>query len=252
MQPKIALQLYTLRDALAQDFAGTLARIAAIGYQNVESAFFPEGMTVSQGAQLIREAGLTVMAAHCELPLDDQTSAVLDQVAALGCGRMIWHGWPQDADYSSLDGIKRLVDRYNQANAVATTSGLQFGLHNHWWEMEPVENQYPYQIFLRELDPSIFFEVDTYWAKTAGRDPVQIVTEMGARAPLLHIKDGPAIKNQPMVAVGDGTQDIPALVQAGQDNVEWLIVELDACATDMFTAVERSFTYLVGQGLAQA
>lgn len=252
MMPKIALQLYTLRDAFAQDFAGALARIAAIGYKNVETAFFPEGMTVAAAAEMIKQAGLTVMAAHCELPLDDQATPVLDQMVALNCQRMIWHGWPQDPDYGSIDGIKRLAERYNQANAVATTNGFQFGLHNHWWEMEAVEGQYPYQILLQELDPTIFFEVDTYWAKTARRDPVQLVTELGARAPLLHLKDGPAIKGQPMVAVGDGTQNIPAIAQAANGNAEWMIVELDACATDMFTAVERSFKYLVNSGLAEA
>ena len=252
MPPQIALQLYTLREAFTQDFAGTLARIAAIGYKNVESAFFPEGLTVAEGARLIQAAGLTVMAAHCELPLDEQTTPVLDQMTELNCQRMIWHGWPQDPEYSSLDGIKRLAQRYNQANAVATSNGYQFGLHNHWWEMEPVQGLYPYQILLQELDPSIFFEVDTYWAKTAGLDPVQLVTELGARAPLLHIKDGPAVKGQPMVAAGEGTQNIPAIVQAANGNAEWLIVELDACATDMFTAVEKSFQYLVNNGLAQA
>jgi sugar phosphate isomerase/epimerase len=252
MPPKIALQLYTLRDAFAQDFTGTLERIAAIGYTNVESAFFPEGISVQEAARRIRQAGLTVMAAHCELPLDEQTIPVLEQVATLGCTRMIWHGWPQDPDYGSVDGIKRLAELYNLANAVATTHNLQFGLHNHWWEMEPVEDQYPYQILLQELDPTIFFEVDTYWTKTAGRDPVQIVTEMGERAPLLHIKDGPAVKDQPMVAAGDGTMDIPAIAQAANGHAEWLIVELDACATDMFTAVERSFRYLVNRGIAQA
>ncbi len=252
MPPKISLQLYTLRDALAQDFAGTLDRIAAFGYKNVESAFFPEGISVQEGARLIRQAGLTVMSVHGELPLDEQTTPVLEQVAALGSTRLVWHGWPQDSDYSSIDGIKRLAERYNLANAVATTHNLQLGLHNHWWEMEPVEGYFPYQVMLQELDPTIFFEVDTYWVRTAGLSPVHVVKEMGERAPLLHIKDGPAIKGQLMVAVGDGSLDIPAIVQAADGHAEWLIVELDECATDMFTAVARSFQYLVGQGLAEA
>lgn len=252
MPPQIALQLYTLRDAFAQDFAGTLDKIAAIGYKSVETAFFPEGVTVQAAAQQIQQAGLTIMAVHCELPLGNEQTAVLEQMATLGCTRMVWHGWPQDADYSSIDGIKRLADRYNHANAVAVVNGYQFGLHNHWWEMEPVAGQYPYQILLAELDAAIFFELDTYWTKTAGRDPVKIVQELGQQAPLLHIKDGPATKEDPMVAVGDGSQDFPAILHASNGNAEWLIVELDRCASDMFSAVERSFHYLVDNNIGQA
>jgi sugar phosphate isomerase/epimerase len=247
-KPQIALQLYTLRDALAQDFAGTLQRVAEIGYMAVETAFWPDGITVQQAADEIHRAGLSIMAAHVELPLDDQQQPVLDAMATLGCTRAIWHGWPQDPLYSTVDGIKRLAERYNAANAVARAHGLTFGLHNHWWEFEPVAGHYPYQILLQEIDPTIFFEVDTYWVKTAaprGRpDPAQVVAELGARAPLIHVKDGPAVKGEPMVAVGDGSQDFFKILQAADGHAGWFIVELDQCATDMLVAVERSHRYL--------
>jgi sugar phosphate isomerase/epimerase len=243
-KPQIALQLYTLRDALAQDFAGALQRIAEIGYTAVETAFWPNGISVQQAAGMIRRAGLTVMAAHVELPLDDQQQSVLDAMATLGCTRAVWHGWPQDPDYGTVEGVKRLAERYDAANAVARAHGLTLGLHNHWWEFEPVAGQYPYQILLQEIDPSIFFEVDTYWVKTAGCDPAKVVAEIGARAPLIHVKDGPAMKGEPMVAVGDGSQDFSAILQAADGRAEWFIVELDQCATDMLMAVERSYRYL--------
>jgi hypothetical protein len=68
---------------------------------------------------------------------------------------------------------------------------------------------------------------------------------------LLHIKDGPAVRGEPMVAVGDGVLDVPSIIQAGAGSTQWLIVELDACATDMMEAVEKSYDYLVGKGLAR-
>ena len=71
-----------------------------------------------------------------------------------------------------------------------------------------------------------------------------MVQEFGARAPLLHIKDGPAVKSEAMVAVGDGSLDFPAIIQAAADHSEWLIVELDRCNSDMFEAVARSYRYL--------
>ena len=114
------------------------------------------------------------------------------------------------------------------------THGLRLCVHNHWWEYLAVEGSYPYKEMLERLDPMIGFEVDTYWVKTGGCDPAAVVKEMGKRAPLLHIKDGPAVREKPQVAVGDGALDFPAIIKAGQGTTEWLIVELDSCATDIF------------------
>ncbi len=250
MNPQLALQLYTVRDALTADFARTLQQVAAIGYRAVESAFLPAGMTFPAAAQQINAAGLEIIAAHCELPLDDQQAAVLAQMATLGCRRLIWHGWPQDPEYSTLDGIKRLAARYNAANRVAQTNGYIFGLHNHWWECEPVDGQLPYQVLLAELDPTIFFELDTYWARTAGLDPAAILRELGDRAPLVHIKDGPAVKGAVKAAVGDGVMDIPAIATAATA-ADYFIVELDDYAGDMLEAVARSYHYLTTNGFVR-
>ncbi len=251
MLPPIALQLYTVRNLLTDQFMPILEKIAEIGYVGVETAFFADKITLKQAAQIFKDLDLKVPAIHSEIPLGDHEKAVLEEAAIFGSQRIVWHGWPQDADYGSVDGIKRLAERYNQGNAVAQTNGYRFGIHNHWWEFEMVEGQYPYQILAAEMDPSIFFEVDTYWVKRAGCDPVAVVTELGSRAPILHIKDGPAVKDQPMLAVGQGRMDFPAILQAAGEHVDWLIIEMDECATDMMTAVEVSYRYLVAQGLGR-
>jgi sugar phosphate isomerase/epimerase len=245
MPASIGLQLYTLRKSLAHDVAGGLHRVAEIGYQGVETAFFDQRMTPDATARLLRELGLTVFAAHTPLPLGDGQEETLRLADILGCRRVVWHGWPEDPRYSSLDGIRALVEEYNRAAAVATAHGLQLGLHNHWWEMRQTEGKLPYQFLLAELDPVIFFELDTYWAQVAGRDPVDVLVELGPRAPLIHIKDGAATAaaSKPMVALGDGAVDIPAIVRAAA-HAEWMVVELDEVAGDMDTAIERSFRYL--------
>jgi sugar phosphate isomerase/epimerase len=127
---------------------------------------------------------------------------------------------------------------------------MTFGIHNHWWEFQKVEGRYVYHVMLELLDPAIFFEIDTYWVQTAGLDPAQVVKELGPRVPLLHIKDGPAVKGEPQVAVGDGVLDVPSIVQAAQGVTEWLVVELDHCATDMIQAVAKSCQYMVEAELA--
>lgn len=239
MPAPIALQLYTVRDALAQDFEGVIRQIADMGYDGVETAGF-RGTTPQAAARLFQELGLTVSSAHAPLPLGERQGEVLETMAALGCQRLVCAYLSPD-EYRSLDQIKRNCDMLNEANAVAVANGLSFGLHNHWWEFEPVEGQYPYHLWLEHLDPAVFFEIDTYWVKTAGLDPAAVVAEFGDRAPLLHIKDGPATKEEPMTAVGEGVMDFPAILRAAGDNPEWLVVELDRCATDMLEAVAKSY-----------
>jgi sugar phosphate isomerase/epimerase len=148
-----------------------------------------------------------------------------------------------------MDDIQRSCDLLNESNAGARSRGLAFAVHNHWWEYEKVDGRYVYQTMLELLDPSVLFELDTYWIRTAGCDPAAVVKEHGARAPLMHIKDGPANKEQPMQALGQGVIDVPALLKAGAGNVEWVIVELDRCATDMFEAVRQSYDYLAAANL---
>ena len=249
MTTPISLQLYTIRDLLAQDFEGTIRNVAEIGYIGVETANL-FGSSPASAANLFRELGLAVSGAHSPLPLGDQKQQVIDTMEALDCKRLIV-AWQPPEKYKSLDGIKSMCDTLNEGAAVARSHGIQVGYHNHWFEYEPVENRIPVDVMLEHLDPDVFFEVDVYWVQTAGQDPVATVRRFGSRAPLLHIKDGPCEIEAPMTALGEGRVDIPGVVTAGTEATEWLIVELDRCATDMLEAVSKSYRYLIDRGLAR-
>ena len=101
------------------------------------------------------------------------------------------------------------------------------------------------------LDPGIFLQVDTYWVNTGGGDSVKVIENLGERAPLIHIKDGPCDPGEPMTAVGEGKMEFAPIIDATQGTAEWLIVEIDRCNGSMMSAVERSYSYLTGQGLAR-
>jgi len=249
MTTPIALQLYTLRDRLTQDFEGTVRSVAGLGYLGVETANI-FGDSPASAARLFRELGLTVMGAHSPMPLGDQKQEVLDTLSALDCKRLIV-AWQPPEMYKSLDGIKSICDSLNEGAAVAKANGLQLGYHNHWFEYQPVEGRIPVDVMLEYLDPPVFFEVDVYWVQTAGQNPAEIVRRLGARAPLLHIKDGPCQIESPMTALGEGVMDLPEVVAAGAVSTEWLVVELDRCATDMLEAVRKSYHYLIGKGLGR-
>lgn len=257
---KLSMQLYTVRNEISKNIPETLKRVSEIGFKWVETAFWPEGITVQKAAQYLKEAGLSVSSSHIEIPIGDKKQAMLDTAAAYGCTKMIWHGWPEDKRYSSLEGTKELASIYNEAGKFAKANGLQFGIHNHWWEYRnKVGGRFVYEVLLEELDKEIFFEVDTYWVKVAGQNPAAIVERLGNRARLLHIKDGPAIWNDslpldnpdPMTAVGKGTQNFPAIVKAANGNTEWMVVEMDKTAGDVFQALKDSYDYLIKNKLAR-
>lgn len=248
MPAPIALQLYTIREDLAKDFAAGVRKIAAMGYRGVETAGFP-GTTPQAAAQLFKELGLEIPAAHVPLPVAERRDEVFDSMAQLGCKRII--SSPNRDQVQTLDHVKRACEVFNEVSRAASGHGLTFGLHNHDHEFRLVEGRQPHQVMLELLDPKIFFEIDTYWVKTAGLDPAVVVKELGPRAPLLHIKDGPAVRGQPMLAVGEGVMDFQPIVNAGQGSTDWMIVELDECATDMLTAVEKSYRFLVENKLAE-
>jgi sugar phosphate isomerase/epimerase len=242
MADRIALQLYSVRDLAGQDYDWTIRQVAEAGYRAVEPAGFP-GTTAQKAADLYKELGLTVVAAHSALPLGDQKNEVLETMATIGSPRLI-SPYANPNDLQTIDGVKKLCDSLNEANEVARANGMSFGFHNHWAEYGKAEGRYVYQLMQEFLDPTVFFELDTYWIQVAGVDPAEVIREMGDRAPLIHVKDGPGNREQSMCAVGEGVMDWPKVLGAAGDRAEWWIVEMDRCDTDVMEAVRKSYNYL--------
>ena len=251
---KLSMQLYTVRNELAKDIPGTLKRIKEIGFNYVETAFWAEGVTLSDAAKYIQDAGLSVSSSHIEIPIGESKKVMLETAKAFKNENMIWHGWPEDKRYSTVAGTMELIKIYNQASRFARENGLKFGLHNHWWEYRnKFDGIYVYELLHKELDEDIFFEVDTYWVKVAGQDPAKIINKLGKRVKLLHVKDGPAKWNDnlpednpdPMTAIGKGTQDFKAIFKESKDVAEWLVVEMDKTSTDVFQVLKESYDFMI-------
>ena len=236
----VALQLYTVRQQLAEDFSGTLQRVRDIGYRAVETYPFPPHVSSTMAGDILKSLDLEVVAMHCDLPLGPALARIRHAATALSCRNIIWHGWPRSPEYGSIEGVRRLAACYNDAHAAAHDHGLEFGLHNHWWEFEPVNGAYPYRVFHELLHPEVFLEIDTYWVQTAGFDPASVIADLGPCVRLLHLKDGPAVHGRPMTALGQGVLDFPRILNATHHPVD-LVIELDECAGDMFEAVDLSF-----------
>jgi sugar phosphate isomerase/epimerase len=250
MSKPIALQLYTVRREVADDFQGVLRRIADIGYVGVEGNLDLFADEQKDRLRFVRDLGLQLPSVGVgKLPIDESRQRLMERAAQAGCKYVMLSQSPEV--FKSIDGVKAVAERLNEADEVIRRAGLTLCYHNHWWEFENHFGRKSAHELLREyVAPTVNFELDVYWAQTGGADPVTEVRKLGARAPLLHIKDGPAIQSQPMTAVGEGKVNIAGVIQASQDYAHWMIIELDECATDMLEAVEKSYTYLIEKGLA--
>lgn len=252
--PKLSVQLYTVRNQIEADLQGTLRRLAEIGFTHVETAFWPDGVSHREGATYLQEAGLAVSSIHAELPENGNREFLPELAELYQCDRLIWHGWPEDPRYQSVEGTLELASVYNELAGYLKANSLRFGLHNHWWEFRALPNgETPWEILHRELDEEIFSQLDIYWVAVAGLDPATVIRQLENRVKMMHVKDGPANPDdinadephEPMTAVGRGTLDIPAIMDASSGTTEWMVLEMDEAEGDVFSLLEESYNYML-------
>lgn len=245
----ISVQLYSVRREVAEiGMERVLQRVAALGFPAVEPAGLG-GLSPERFRRVAAELGLRIPSAHVPLPCGPQAEAVLDEQEALGTSLLISSGGA--AEVASGPEVQRLAERLEQAAQNAAGRGMSVGYHNHWWEFDHLLDggRTPYEILL-ELAPSVFAEVDIYWSEVGGQDTVALLRELGARARLLHVKDGPVDPPTPHTAVGAGKMRLAEILSAAPQT-SYHVVELDECATDVFAAIEESYRFLTSTGLSE-
>lgn len=244
----VSVQLYSLRAESEKDFNGVLTALADAGFDGVEP-YNLFGLTPAQFRKRVEALGMRISSSHYPFANRTPVNETVDILGELGLRRAI--GGYAPADFETVEAVKRTADSVNRLIDELSAAGVSLALHNHWWEFNVLDGQPAYHLF-QKLVPDVEFELDTYWAANFGAcDPAKELSRIRSRTPLLHLKDGPLIKGEPMVALGQGRQDLKRILAAADPDVlEWGIVELDACATDMLTAVTESHTWLVNNRLA--
>jgi sugar phosphate isomerase/epimerase len=241
---RIGLQLYTVRSAMARDVAGTLARVAQIGYREVEFAgYFGRAPVALRTA--LADAGLEAPGAHVPYEsLADGWDGVLDAARTIGHTHVLV-AWIPREERPDLDGWKRVAERFNRAGERARAAGLRFGYHNHDYEFPPVGGAIPYDVLLAATDPALVtFEMDLYWTVKGGRDPLAYFTTHPGRFPMVHVKDSAGPPDHRMVDVGRGTIDFRAIfARRAQAGIRHWFVEHDE-PPDPFAFCRDAFTYL--------
>ncbi|MGC4035159.1 MAG: sugar phosphate isomerase/epimerase, partial [Chitinophagaceae bacterium] len=219
----IGLQLYTVRDAMQKDPAGTLAKVAAIGYNSVENATYTGtqnfyGMDAKAYAKLLKDNGLKNFSGHYRWGLDEKGGVMkgsmlhewdkaVDDAAAVGLKYMIC-AWLSPDERGNADHYKKLAAACNAAGETCKKAGIQFCYHNHDFEFEKEDGKYKLDTLLAEADKDLVkMELDLYWVNKAGADPIQLFEQHPGRFPLWHVKDMDNTPNHAFTEVGNGVID---------------------------------------------
>jgi sugar phosphate isomerase/epimerase len=235
----LSVQLYTVRNALAEDFDGTLERIAGYGYTQVEPFQF---VNFLDGLRNLGKHGLSAPTTHVGLLSGDQEE-IFAKASELGIGTVIEPA-VRDQHWQSEEAIKATAGQLNAAAEKAAGHGLRVGYHNHWWELQAmIDGRHGLEVLADHLAPEVVLEVDTYWAYAGGADVPALLRRLGDRVVALHVKDGDgSVDTKKQVAVGSGSLPVWDFLDAAPDALR--VVELDDSSGDLLEAVRDSRAYL--------
>lgn len=243
---RVGIQLYSVRQEMQRDLPATLARLAEIGYREVEFAGY-FGRTPADVRLLLERYRLSAPSAHLPYELlRTGWDRALDDALAAGHG-YVTIPWTPVEQRRTLDGWRRVAEEFNRAAERARGRGLRFAYHNHDFEFVRVGDVVPFDVLLAATDPALVsFEMDVYWVTRAGGDPLAYIRQHPTRFTMLHVKDSAGPPNHAMVDVGAGTIDFAAILRLDAEQrhaVQHVFVEHDQPADPMAFA-KKSFDYL--------
>ena len=265
--PPPGIQLFTFFDVIDADVAGTLKRIAKIGYVEIESSFSKKGgyygYSVKEFAALIKSAGLVwkshhVLGAPFKMPpgmkmplgsdgkpidigkvrnLRDNMQALIDEAAEGGVEYLVCANTP----INTMDEIKSSITVLNKTDEACKKAGLRFAYHNNDSEFHALEGKVPYSLFLKETN--VKMELDLAWAIKGGQDPVELFNLHPGRFPLWHVKDlDNTYKN--VLPIGSGTIDFKRIFAASETaGLNYYFIEHDM-PKDPWDSIEKSISVL--------
>ena len=240
---EIGLQLYTVRDLLSTDFEGTLREIARLGYQEVEFAGVL-GPNLKQTRNLLRQLGLSAPSLHIDYKSLRKNAEASFETATALAAKFVVCPWLDQSERQTADDWKRVCENLNSIGELAAHSGLAFAYHNHDFEfLNLPDGIRPFDLLLaRTNDRFVKFELDVYWAKKGGVDPVAYLKAHKSRFRLVHLKDM-AIDGS-TTEIGNGTIDFGKIVAASiAGGVRHFFVEQDY-SSDPIQSIKTSIAHL--------
>lgn len=253
----LGVQLYSVRTAIRTDVPGTLTRVRALGFREVELAGTYD-LSAQQFRQELDRAGLRATSMHAGYDrLRDSLPAVLAEARMLGV-RYVGVAWiphPQGQPLTEAQARQTAAD-FNRWGAAARTAGVQFFYHIHGYEFQPgPSGVLPMDVLMQETDAdAVKFELDVFWATRPGADPVALLRKYPNRWRLMHLKDmrqgtatndhsGGAPPDETEVPVGTGQIDYRAVLRAAKEiGLQQYYIEDETSAP--FTTIPQSTRWL--------
>jgi sugar phosphate isomerase/epimerase len=260
---KVGVQLYTVRDAMKKDFAGTIAKVAGAGYKEVEFAGYFNNKPADVRA-LLDKNGLTAPSCHVGYDVvEKQWPQTLEAAHTIGHTYVVCP-WIDDKARKTADGWKGVAETFNKAGEASKKAGIQFGYHNHYWEFIPDANlggKLPYDYLLGFTDKDLVkMELDLAWISVAGQDPVGYFQRNPGRFPLVHVKDFkslPKLTPQQLATFNADKLEKEEMTEPGSGVIDWKRIFSDADQAgikhffvehddpkDPFASIAASYKYL--------
>ncbi|RYU92450.1 sugar phosphate isomerase/epimerase [Mucilaginibacter terrigena] len=267
----VGVQLFTFFNIIDDDVKGTLTKIAAAGYGEIESAFSKKGgyygLKPKEFKALANDLGLSwkshhVLGAPFKMPagakmptmpdgkpmvippmnnLQDNMQQLVDEAAEGGVKYLVCANTPT----GTMDELKASIAVLNKTGEAATKAGLTFAYHNHDMEFKALEGgKVPYDLLLSETDHNhVKMELDLAWAIKGGKNPVEMFKQNPGRFPLWHVKDLDASREN-ILPVGSGTIDFkPIFAAAATAGMRSFFVEHDM-PKDAFASINSSIGFI--------
>lgn len=248
---KIGVQLYTIRGEIAKDAAGSIRKVAQLGFREVENfgyngKFF--GMDAKAYRDLLTETGLSAPSGHYLLNnLRNGWDKAVDDAAAIGQKYMVL-AFLMPNERKTADDYQKVAEILNKAGETCQKAGIQLGYHNHDFEFETTGGTLPFDILMGQTDPSLVkAELDLYWAVKANQQPLDLFRKYPGRIALWHVKDMDATEKKNFTEVGSGTIDFASIFKAHkQSGMKHFFVEQDICPGSPFDSIAKSIAHIKG------
>jgi sugar phosphate isomerase/epimerase len=247
----IGLQLYSVRNQLPKDFDGTLEKLGAAGYREVEAAGYFD-KTAADFGNALQKAGLKCVSTHHQLTqLKTQFDQLIEYGQALGLEYIIcsWAGVHRDPTRTgelNLDDWRYVADQFNEIGQKVKRAGMTFGYHNHFIEFGKENGIVYFDELLKRTDPKfVEFEMDCGWVVVGGHNPVEYLSKFPERFPMLHVKD--MIKGADgkwrNVVMGKGTIDYKPILRAAT-GLKHYFIEQEEFESDAITELREDADYM--------
>jgi len=241
----LALQLYTVRQLLAEDYPGTLARAKEIGYDMVQlTGTLP--YDAPEMKRVLDDVGVAPAGMHVSfIYLLQDLQHWIDYCKTVGTRDLVVP-YVRKRRRKTFDQWKDTVRRIDEMGAACKEQGIRLSYHNHSFEFVKFEGKYAYDYLFDDTPADhVYSELDTYWAEFGGVDPIEYIRKLKGRLPILHIKDIGDDKERSFKEIGNGTLDWRAIHEAAKEaGVEIYCVEQDSCPGDPIDSIRQSYEFV--------